>query len=145
MGCFHRPFMSCRAGWCWWSPPWTISRRCRSWALMTSSAVAPWWPRSQGPPSCLHVIVFIGRFLSLELFQFDRPAVRWDRHPRLGRFRPIVVSPGSAGGLLGRGVEPVEQVGGRYPQDQAGHLFLVEVLGRLVPHLIGDRVGMVGQ
>ena len=41
MGCFHRPFISLEAGWCSSSPPFAISLRCRSWAFMTSSAVAP--------------------------------------------------------------------------------------------------------
>src|SRR5688572_23325081 len=59
MGCFHRPFMSFRAVSCDVSPAATASRRCWSWALITSSAVAPRSGRSQAPPSCLHVIVFI--------------------------------------------------------------------------------------
>ena len=42
------------------SPPATVSRRCRSCALMTSSAVVPWMAKSHGPPSCWHVIVFMG-------------------------------------------------------------------------------------
>src|SRR5579864_6399198 len=106
MGCFHRPFISCRAGWCCTSPPSTISRRWRSWALMTSSAEAPWWAKSQGPPSCWHVIVFIGLFLSWWWVWLGRP----------------VGLPRRAGRLLGGGVEPVEQVGGRDPEDEPGHL-----------------------
>jgi hypothetical protein len=66
MGCFHRPFISFEAGWCSSSPPLAISLRWRSWAFMTSSAVAPWWAKSHGPPSCLHVIVFMCRFLSVK-------------------------------------------------------------------------------
>ena len=42
------------------SPAATMSFRCWSWALITSSADSPWWAWSHGPPSCLHVIVFIG-------------------------------------------------------------------------------------
>ena len=57
-GCFQRPFMSLRAPSCAASPPATAALRCASWALMTSSAVAPSRARSHGPPSCLQVIVF---------------------------------------------------------------------------------------
>ncbi|KQQ03376.1 hypothetical protein ASG06_07555 [Rathayibacter sp. Leaf185] len=34
------------------------ARRCRSWALMTSSALAPWSSRPQGPPRSRQVMVF---------------------------------------------------------------------------------------
>ena len=40
-------------------PPRTASRRWRSWALMTSSAVSPVSSRSHGPPSWRQVMVFI--------------------------------------------------------------------------------------
>src|SRR5262249_50693930 len=42
------------------SPASTASLRWRSWALITSFAVAPRWATSQGPPSSLQVIVFMG-------------------------------------------------------------------------------------
>src|SRR5699024_3965993 len=60
LGCSQRYFISWRA-WRWVSSPaLTASLRCLSWAWMTSSAVSPRWPRSQGPPSCWQVMVFIG-------------------------------------------------------------------------------------
>src|SRR3954453_22574464 len=59
IGCFHRPFMSLRADW-WASSPFaTACLRCLSCALITSSAVLPWSGRSHGPPSSLHVMVFM--------------------------------------------------------------------------------------
>jgi hypothetical protein len=58
-GRLQRPFIWSRAGPWAASPPATISLRCRSWAWMTSSAVRPRCGWSQGPPICLHVIVFI--------------------------------------------------------------------------------------
>jgi hypothetical protein len=82
MGCFHLPFMSFKASLCVSSPFETTSFRCLSCAFMTSSAVAPWCGRSHGPPSCLHVIVFMG----LAFFQRAWPSTRtsWndDQHPR---------------------------------------------------------------
>src|SRR5436853_2803627 len=60
MGCLHLPFIALRASSWVWSPPATTSFRCLSCAFMTSSAVIPLLGRSQGPPSSLHVIVFIG-------------------------------------------------------------------------------------
>ncbi|HEY1824224.1 MAG TPA: hypothetical protein VGG83_30330, partial [Trebonia sp.] len=39
----------------------------------------------------------------------------------------------------------VEEVGEGDLQDQRGHPLLVVVPGRLVPDLVGDRVGAVGQ
>src|SRR4051794_17814081 len=60
IGRFHLPFMSFRAGSCAPSPPSTISFKCLSWALITSSAVEPWSSKSHGPPSWRHVITFIG-------------------------------------------------------------------------------------
>jgi hypothetical protein len=59
MGCFHLPFISFKALWCVSSRPATISLKCLSCALMTSSAVSPWSARSHGPPNCLHVIAFM--------------------------------------------------------------------------------------
>jgi len=67
MGFFQRPFMSFKALSCASSPSATISFRCLSCALITSSAVFPWSVKSQGPPSCLHVIAFI-RLVSLHSF-----------------------------------------------------------------------------
>ncbi len=58
-GCFHLPFISFKALSCVASPFATASFRCLSCAFMTSSAVFPWCGKSHGPPSCLHVIVFI--------------------------------------------------------------------------------------
>ena len=59
MGCLHLPFISFKALLCVSSPLETISFKCLSCALMTSSAVSPRRGRSHGPPNCLHVIVFI--------------------------------------------------------------------------------------
>jgi hypothetical protein len=61
LGCRQRLFIASRA--CRWvaSPVLSASLRCRSWALMTSSAVSPWCSRSHGPPSWRQVIVFIAR------------------------------------------------------------------------------------
>ena len=59
MGFFQRPFIALRALSCAWSPPATICFKCRSWALITSSAVLPDSEKSHGPPSCLHVMVFM--------------------------------------------------------------------------------------
>ncbi len=59
-GCFHLPFISFKARSCVASPCATTSLRCLSCAFMTSSAVCPGCGKSQGPPNCLHVIVFIG-------------------------------------------------------------------------------------
>src|SRR5258705_8907794 len=59
MGFFHLPCISFKALWCVSSPPATTSFKCLSCAFMTSSAVFPWNAVSQGPPICLHVIVFI--------------------------------------------------------------------------------------
>ena len=58
-GCRQRPFMSSCAGSWAASPPRTASRRWRSCALMTSSAVSPRSSRSHGPPSWRQVMVFI--------------------------------------------------------------------------------------
>src|ERR1700686_1969684 len=58
MGFFHLPFIIFKALWCVSSPPATISFKCLSSALITSSAVLPWNGVSHGPPICLHVIVF---------------------------------------------------------------------------------------
>jgi hypothetical protein len=59
MGCFHLLFISFRASSCVASPLATTSFRCLSCAFMTSFAVFPWCGKSHGPPSCLHVIVFM--------------------------------------------------------------------------------------
>lgn len=75
MGFFHRPFMSFKALSCASSPLVTISFRCLSCAFITSSAVFPWSVKSHGPPSCLHVIVFI-RLVSFHSF---RPLTRTSR------------------------------------------------------------------
>ena len=59
IGRFHRPFIAFKASACVPSPPATLSLRCLSWSLITSSAVVPRSGRSQGPPSFLHDIVFM--------------------------------------------------------------------------------------
>jgi len=57
-GFFHLPCILFRALLCVSSPLATISFRWLSSAFITSSAVVPWNGASQGPPICLHVIVF---------------------------------------------------------------------------------------
>ena len=105
MGCFHRPFISFAAGRCSSSPPFAISLRWRSWAVMTSSAVAPRWAKSHGsrPVACTSSSSCVASS------QLHRPLLRRPETymAQLGRL-PL---PGGAGRLLGRGVEPVEQIG----------------------------------
>src|SRR5699024_3220053 len=60
LGCSQRCFISWRASRWVSSPAATASLRCSSCARMTSSAVSPRCSRSQGPPSCRQVMVFIG-------------------------------------------------------------------------------------
>src|SRR2546428_381842 len=71
MGFFHLPFIAFKAPLCVSSPAATISFRCLSCALITSSAVLPRSGKSHGPPSCLHVISFIG----LARFHSIRPSI----------------------------------------------------------------------
>src|SRR4051794_12017034 len=60
IGRFHRPrIASCASRWVS-SPASTCALRWRSWALMTSLWSLPWCSTSQGPPSCLQVMVFMG-------------------------------------------------------------------------------------
>ena len=63
MGFFHLPCIIFKALWCVSSPLATLSFRCLSSALITSSAELPWNAVSHGPPICLHVIVFINTSL----------------------------------------------------------------------------------
>src|SRR5260370_835000 len=69
MGFLHRLFISFKALSCVASPFATVSLRCRSCALMTSSAVMPWSGKSHGPPNCLQVMVLIA---SLPFMVSDR-------------------------------------------------------------------------
>src|SRR5665213_2676707 len=82
MGCFHRPFISFRAGWCASSPPATTSFQWASCALMTSSAALPWCGYSQGPPNWLQVMVFIE--LTFPSSTRSLPGLRHPVRSRLG-------------------------------------------------------------
>src|SRR3954463_16405305 len=64
-GRFHRPRIASWASRCVSSPAATCALRWRSWALMTSLWSLPWCSTSQGPPSCLQVMVFMGGKLAL--------------------------------------------------------------------------------
>jgi zinc-finger of transposase IS204/IS1001/IS1096/IS1165 len=59
IGRFQRSFITVSAGSWSVAPLATASLRWRSCALMTSLASSPWCAKSHGPPSCLHVMVFI--------------------------------------------------------------------------------------